>query len=254
MKTKGIQMKIIADTHCHTIASTHAYNTVMEMAAYAKKIGLSAIAITDHGPEMPDSPHVWHFANMSTWPEEIEGIRVFTGCEVNILDREGSIDMDDLYLAPLDWVIASFHGPAYHGLPNDEDTLNAMLAVAKNPLIDVFGHAGTPSFRFDYEMLIRDCIAYDKLIELNGNSYNVRKGSSENCLEIAKLCKNHEIPVIVNSDAHICYKIASVDGPLRMLDEIDFPHELIINADRDRFFKYMDRRKKIKQKWLDERN
>ena len=33
-------MRIIADTHCHTIASTHAYSTWMENIHAAKEAGL----------------------------------------------------------------------------------------------------------------------------------------------------------------------------------------------------------------------
>lgn len=247
-------MKIIADTHCHTLASTHAFNTVNEMASYAKKLGLAAIAITDHCPAMPDSPHIWHFANMKSWPEEMEGIRVLTGCEVNVLDHNGNIDMEDIYLAQLDWVIASFHGPAYSEVPNEQDILNAVLTIIKNPLIDVLGHMGTPEFKFDYEKVIMLCKKFNKLVEINGNSYNVRKGSSENCMEIAKLCKKYDVPIVVNSDAHICYKIAEVDGPLQMLKEIDFPSELVINGEEKRFFSYFNNKKMIKKKWLDERS
>ena len=39
-------MKLIADLHTHTIASTHAYATVTEMAYEASELGLFAIAIT----------------------------------------------------------------------------------------------------------------------------------------------------------------------------------------------------------------
>ena len=41
-------MKIIADTHTHTLMSTHAYSTIIENIAEAKKKGLKFIAITDH--------------------------------------------------------------------------------------------------------------------------------------------------------------------------------------------------------------
>ena len=54
-------MRIIADTHCHTIASTHAYSTWMENIHAAKEAGLSYLAITDHGPTMPGSPGRWYF-------------------------------------------------------------------------------------------------------------------------------------------------------------------------------------------------
>ena len=32
-------MKILLDTHTHTLASTHAYSTVLEMAKYASEAG-----------------------------------------------------------------------------------------------------------------------------------------------------------------------------------------------------------------------
>ena len=48
-----MNMKIIADTHAHTLASGHAYSTIKEMAAAAKAKGLKALALTEHAPEMP---------------------------------------------------------------------------------------------------------------------------------------------------------------------------------------------------------
>ena len=54
-------MKIIADLHTHTLVSNHAFNTITEMAAAAQKRGLFAMAVTDHGPSMPDAPHPWYF-------------------------------------------------------------------------------------------------------------------------------------------------------------------------------------------------
>ena len=46
-------MKIVLDTHAHTLASGHAYNTIREMAKAAADKGLEAIALTDHAPDMP---------------------------------------------------------------------------------------------------------------------------------------------------------------------------------------------------------
>lgn len=56
-------MKIIADLHTHTVASTHAYSTLQEMVTAASEMGLSAIAVTDHGVEMPGAPKAgtWYF-------------------------------------------------------------------------------------------------------------------------------------------------------------------------------------------------
>ena len=41
-------MKIVLDTHAHTIVSGHAYNTIREMAQMAKEKGLEAFALTEN--------------------------------------------------------------------------------------------------------------------------------------------------------------------------------------------------------------
>jgi putative hydrolase len=56
-------MHILVDTHAHTVASTHAYSTVNEYFQQAKLKDLQMFLITDHEPEMPDSPHAGHFGD-----------------------------------------------------------------------------------------------------------------------------------------------------------------------------------------------
>ena len=40
------------DLHMHTVASTHAYSTLHDYIAEAKRKGIKLFAITDHGPDM----------------------------------------------------------------------------------------------------------------------------------------------------------------------------------------------------------
>jgi histidinol phosphatase-like PHP family hydrolase len=56
-------MKYLIDTHTHTIASGHAYNTIDEMTRYAGSIGLLNLAITEHAPQMPGSSSLLYFIN-----------------------------------------------------------------------------------------------------------------------------------------------------------------------------------------------
>lgn len=89
-------MKIIAETHSHTIASVHAYSTLLENAQAAKEKGLSFLCCTDHGPAMPGGPHVWYFDNL--WkevPDTLCGIAVLKGAEADIMNFNGELDIPD---------------------------------------------------------------------------------------------------------------------------------------------------------------
>ena len=237
-------MKIIADTHCHTIASDHAYSTVLENVAYAEKRGLKCIAITDHAPGITDGPHYWHFLNLKVIPRIINGLLLLRGAEVNILDDKGTVDLDETALNALDWVNASFHVPSCP--PQDEAYhTRAYLNLAKNPKIDVIAHSGTECFRYDYETGVKAFKEYGKLVEFNNSSFGIRAGAGKNCTEIAKLCKKYDVPVIVSSDAHFALSVGEAGHVLEMLDEIGFPEELVLNADEERFFGYIKEKKNI---------
>jgi putative hydrolase len=235
-------MKIIADTHCHTIASTHAYSTILENAKFAGEIGLKYLAITDHCPKMPDSPHVWHFGHLRVIPDELYGVKILKGAEVDIMNEYGEIDLDDFALSFLNWVVASFHPPVCPPM-SVKDTTKAYINVAKNPKIDVIGHSGNPNYVYDYEKAIKVFKEYDKLVEINENTFKSRPAAVNNCKEIAKLCKKYEVKVVVNSDAHFAYEIGQVDEGLKMLSEIDFPEHLIVNSSVERFEEYLNNRK-----------
>ena len=88
-------MNIIADTHCHTLASTHAYSTLSEMVHAAAVKGLYAIAITDHGVAMPGAPGKWYFQNLVVVPHKLEGVLVLRGEECDVVDYDGNTDLQD---------------------------------------------------------------------------------------------------------------------------------------------------------------
>ncbi len=239
-------MKIVADTHTHTVVSHHAFSTVLEMVKAAKQQGHVAIAITDHGPKMIDGAHEWHFFGMLELPEIIDGIRLIRGVEANIIDMQGNIDMDSFMLKQLEWNIVSFHEPIIAPTNEDEHTA-AWEAVVKHPFTDVLGHCGNPRFSFDCEHIVKLCAKYEKIIEINSNSIMFRKGSKERCAMIAKFCAKHGVSVVINSDAHFAMKVGVVDNAVNMLSDIKFPSELIINIEKNRFFDAIQHRIDMKR-------
>ena len=114
-------MQIIADLHTHTLSATHAFNTLDEMAAKAAALGYAALAITDHGPAMPDAPHMWHFANQTALPLVLHGVAMMYGAEANVMDTNGGLDFAQSRLRALDWVVASIHSPCIPGLLTEKE-------------------------------------------------------------------------------------------------------------------------------------
>ena len=226
-------MRLIADTHTHTLASNHAYSTVMENIVAAREQGLLYMAMTEHGPKMPDAPHIWHCVNQWEVPSLYKGLNILHGIEVDVMDEDGTLDIDNRVLAGLEWVIASMHGPCFAPATEQEHT-RAWMKVAENPHIDVIGHCGRGNYPFDHEKVIRAFKEYGKIVEIN-NATLQKSANHAACADIARVCKRLEVPVVVNSDAHFAARIGVFDQAVALLEEVDFPKKLIINADIDRF-------------------
>ena len=233
-------MKLIADTHTHTLMSTHAYSTPEEMIRRASEMGLFAIGLTDHGYSMPGAPGQWYFSNMIEIPHKMHGVYVLRGAEANLCDFNGKLDIEEWELAKLDWVVASVHDVCMPPVkPTVEMCTHMWLEIAKKPYVGVIGHSGSPVYRYDYETVIPEFGRQGKLVEINAHSFAVRADFIPNCCQIALTCKKYGVPVVVDSDAHFSAHLAECDKALAMLRELDFPEELIINADVGRFSQYL---------------
>lgn len=108
-------MNLKMDLHTHTVASGHAYSTLLENIQAAEKKGLEAFATTDHGPSMPGAAHLYHFYNLMSLPEKIGNVRILRGIEANIIDRKGQIDISLDLVERLDIVLAGLHYVCYSG-------------------------------------------------------------------------------------------------------------------------------------------
>ena len=130
-------MKIEIDTHSHTLASGHAYNTIREMAAAAAKKGLKGLAVTEHAVDMPGTCHIYYFQNLRVVPRQMYGIELLMGTELNILDEDGKVDLSQELLGEMDIAIASMHLPCYKGERSREMVTKAYTNVMQNPYVDI---------------------------------------------------------------------------------------------------------------------
>ena len=233
-------MKLIADLHTHTIASTHAYATVTEMVFEASRLGLFALAITDHARSMPGAPGPFYFESLGMLPQYMEGIRLLRGIEANICDYDGNIDVEPTLQNYLDWVVASMHTITIKGEATVEKCTNAYLKLAENPNVNVIAHSGSEYFKYDYDLVIPKLAQSGKLVEINDSAFRYSKDCMGNCVTIAKLCKKYGARICVNTDAHFTNTLGKGYKTLEMLREIDFPESLVVNASVDNLKAYFD--------------
>lgn len=230
-------MKIIADLHMHTMVSQHAYSTLDELIQAAAQKGFCAVAVTDHGPGLPDGAIAHHFFCLKGLPDWIDNIRLYKGAEVNLMDYDGALDMKDTLLERLDFVIASYHAECIAPAAATQHTKGLIKALA-NPHIDCLGHCGNPAYPIEAQAVVDACAAYGKLIEINSSSFRIRPGSHAICRQIAQLCADRGVSVVVNSDAHSKWQVGEHSDAITMLEEIHFPEELILNGDSKRLHQY----------------
>ena len=238
MKNKSI--KLIADLHIHTIASGHAYSTVEEYAAAAKKKKLKVIAFTDHGPAMQGGADPYHFSNQRMIPDILNGVRILRGGELNIIDSDGHLDLTDEYLKTLDFVSIAMHPKCGYEGKGERENTEALLKAMINPYVKVIAHPGNPMYPIDFKKVIPIAKERGILIELNNSSLTIsRKGSFGRCFEIAKFVKNIGWKVTLGSDAHISTMVGDLDTALKMATDAGLKKEDIINTSMELIDEYL---------------
>ena len=236
-------MKLLADLHIHTLASGHAYSTIMEIVEAAAAKGMEMVAITDHGPAMPGGPHEYYFGNLRVLPPEVKGVKVLRGVEANLLDENGTLDLRDVYLEKLDLVLAGFHNVCMDPLCRRRNT-QAMVNALKNPYVDILVHPGNPEFPIDMQEVVRVVRETGKALEINNSSFLVRRGSYEPCREIARLAQQAGATVSISSDAHVAADVGELSRALAVALDAGISEENILNLNAKRVDAFLARRQK----------
>ena len=251
------------DVHTHTLYSKHAYSTVLEDIHYAAEAGLELLGITDHFSRLTGTTYdlrdYQYFINMHMWPRELEGVKVLHGCEADIIDSRGhlfgyNIDVNEgitgyPYKDPVtlqnkvfedcDYVIASVHNPFLFDNLSVEEATEMYISALNNPKVLFLGHSGRAGIKYDLDKVIAHAASIGKMIEINEHSFNY--GSSALvCKDIARKCKELGCQVVVNTDAHIATATGHTPLALSMLEEINFPQELIATRSAEAFMAAMD--------------
>lgn len=241
-------MRVEIDTHTHTLASGHAYNTINEMAKTAADKGLKGLAITEHAPQMPGTCHLFYFQNLRVVPRERYGIELLLGTELNIMNEDGEVDLSEETLKTLDIAIASMHTPCFKGERTVEKVTAAYEKVMEHRYVDIIGHPDDGRFPVDMERLVSQAKKTGTLLEVNNSSLRpdgFRENTKENCLRMLKECKKQGAMIVLGSDSHVDVDIAEYPYAEEVLKKADFPEELIANLSLEKLKASLKHNKKL---------
>ena len=195
---------IRGEVHMHTVA-TDGKNTIEEMAEAAKLRGYKYIAITDHSKNLAmangldDKRALQHIRRIKAANEQIEGITVMTGIEVDILS-DGSLDLSDSVLEQMDVVVASVHSAFSQ---QREQMTDRLLRAISNKNVAILGHPTgrlqlrREAYQFDFEAVLKT--AAEKQVAMELNAHPERLDLNDVHLRMAR---DRGVKIVINTDAH----------------------------------------------------
>jgi DNA polymerase (family 10) len=208
-----IELKDVqGDLQMHSTASD-GKNSIEEMAAAAKALGHTYIAITDHSKAvtvangLDEKRMAAHIKKLRAADETGLGIRVFVGSEIDIL-KDGSLDYSDDILAQLDVAVCSVH--SYMNLESAEMT-DRLLAAIENPYTQIIAHPTgrlllrREAFPYDMEKVLDACAKHGVAMECN--SYPDRLDLKDIHL---RMCKERGVKVVISTDSHVTTNLAFI--------------------------------------------
>jgi len=132
---------IRGDFHVHTDWSD-GHDSIEAMALAAKALGYQYLGITDHSGGrgiahgLSAERVIEQMREIKRINERLDGIRLFTGIEVDIR-ADGSLDLPDELLQELDIVIAAVHS----GFGESQEQMTSrMIKAMENPNVDILAH------------------------------------------------------------------------------------------------------------------
>jgi DNA polymerase (family X) len=192
------------EVHMHTV-ETDGRNTIEEMAQAAIERGYQYIAITDHSKNLAfangldDARAVQHIARIRAANDQIEGITIMAGIEVDIL-TDGALDLSDSVLQQMDVVVASVHS-AFN--QDSQQMTDRLLRALSNGNVSILGHPTgrlllrRDAYPFDMDAVLKAALENKVAMELN--AYPDRLDLNDVHLRMAR---ERGVKIVINTDAH----------------------------------------------------
>ncbi|MFD2569005.1 helix-hairpin-helix domain-containing protein [Spirosoma soli] len=156
--------------------------SVADMAAYCRQLGLTYFGIADHSKTATYANGL-DIERVQQQQVEIDQLnagygsdfRIFKGIESDILG-DGSLDYDEATLATFDYVVASVHQTLTMSL---DKAMTRLLRAIENPYTTILGHPtgrlilAREGYPIDHRAIIDACAEHNVIIELNASPYRL---------------------------------------------------------------------------------
>jgi len=229
------------DLHVHTLFSQCGIHTALEILSRAAELGMKGIAITDHGPALPDerinSPFFERF--VSPYP----GVKFLKGMECNVVDAQGKIDLPLRFKKFMDVVLLGLHPNTPAGQGKESYTAMLIAAIEKNPCVDIITHPNDPNYPVDYKRLAKAAKAAGVALELNNSKILYARAETQSAVDLVTVCRDEGCRMAVNSDTHAIHELGLDDSVRPILESAKFPKELIVNSDEKSTMDFIDSRR-----------
>lgn len=243
-------MPILGDYHTHTTYS-HGSGSVAENVAAARKAGLKAIAITDHGFR-----HLLYNVKRSEFPDQLRDVeearrlnpdmQILLGLETNIQGNNGRVDLKPQDLDKLDIIVCGYHRMVFSPtpaslfgfwMPNFVGALfghesrhrrakntDAFIHALNRYPIDILSH---PKYKIDIDVVAvaKEAARLGTYFELNGKKVSLTDQEIIQVLDTG-------VGIILDSDAHSPDRVGEISVPMSYVDRIGIPKDRIVNWDK----------------------
>lgn len=195
---------IRGDLHSHTKA-TDGHHSLEAMAKAAKEHGYEYLAVTDHSQKVTmakglDAKRLSEqIKAIDKLNEELEGIRILKGIEVDILE-DGSLDLPDDILKELDLRVCSVH---YKQNLSQQKQTERIIRAMDNPYFNILAHptGRLINERKPMELNLEKIMeaAKDRGCHLEVNAHPDRLDLSD---PYCKMAREMDLKLAISTDAH----------------------------------------------------
>lgn len=118
-----------------------------------------------------------------------------------------------------------------------------MIATMASGNVHIISHPGNPRYPVDIPAIAAAAAQHQVALEINNSSFiHSRKGSEANCRAVAAAVRDAGGWVALGSDSHTAFTLGDFSECRKVLDEVGFPEERILNVSPRRMLDFLESR------------